>query len=182
MWQNGSTAPPIHFQRCAPRAKFHVHVWKSVHSCNTPIPTKKSLGAKSQIHRKLVILITRQIFVSFWGFQVSYFNKLLLEKWRKFTFDMGFKVGVAKWLDSATYTLSTVCARATFHVHVWKSVHSCNTQYHQKVSWSKIPNPTGSWLFLINLVNFVSFWGFQVSYFNKLLLEIYLDEHQIWSV
>ncbi len=23
---------------------------------------------------------------------------------RKFTFDMGFKVGVAKWLDSATYT------------------------------------------------------------------------------
>ncbi len=23
---NGSTAPPIHFQRCAPRATFHVHV------------------------------------------------------------------------------------------------------------------------------------------------------------
>ncbi len=24
--KNGSTAPPIHFQRCAPRATFHVHV------------------------------------------------------------------------------------------------------------------------------------------------------------
>ncbi len=32
------------------------------------------------------------------------------QKWRKFTSDMGFKSGCAKWLDSATYTLSTVCA------------------------------------------------------------------------
>ncbi len=31
------------------------------------------------------------------------------QKWRKFTSDMGFKSGVAKWLDSATYTLSTEC-------------------------------------------------------------------------
>ncbi len=55
-------------------------------------------------------------------------------------------------------------------------------QYLPKVSWSKIPNPTGSWLFLINSSNLCHFWGFQVSYFNKLLLEIYSDEHQIWSV
>ncbi len=53
VWQNGSTAPPIHFQRCAPRATFHVHVWKSVHSCNTPIPTKKSLEAKSQTQQEV---------------------------------------------------------------------------------------------------------------------------------
>ncbi len=53
VWQNGSTAPPMHFQRCAPRATFHVHVWKSVHSCNTPIPTKKSLEAKSQTQQEV---------------------------------------------------------------------------------------------------------------------------------
>ncbi len=44
------------------------------------------------------------------------------------------KVGVAKWLDSATYTLSTCAPRATFHVHVWKSVHSCNTPIPTKKS------------------------------------------------
>ncbi len=37
----------------------------------------------------------------------------------KFTSDLGFKVGVAKWLDSATYTLSTEVHLATaFHVQV----------------------------------------------------------------
>ncbi len=55
VWQNGSTAPPIHFQRCAPRATFHVHVWKSVHSCNTPIPTKSLLKQNPKPNRKLVI-------------------------------------------------------------------------------------------------------------------------------
>ncbi len=53
VWQNSSIAPPIHFQRCAPRATFHVHAWKSVHSCNTPIPTKKSLEAKSQTQQEV---------------------------------------------------------------------------------------------------------------------------------
>ncbi len=48
VWQNGSTAPPIHIQRSAPRATFHVHVRKSVHLCNITIPTKKSLGTKSE--------------------------------------------------------------------------------------------------------------------------------------
>ncbi len=68
VWQNGSTAPPIHFQRCAPRATFHVHVWKSVHSCNTPIPTKKSLEAKSQTQSWL-FLINSSNFVSFLVFR-----------------------------------------------------------------------------------------------------------------
>ncbi len=36
------------------------------------------------------------------------------------------EVGVAKWLDSATYTDSAESPRATFHVHVRQSVHSCN--------------------------------------------------------
>ncbi len=56
MWQNGSTAPPINIQRSAPRATFHVHVRKSVHSCNITIPTKKSPGTKSEPNRKSVIL------------------------------------------------------------------------------------------------------------------------------
>ncbi len=55
VWQNGSTAPPIHFQRCAPRATFHVHVWKSVHSCYTPIPTKSLLKQNPKPNRKLAI-------------------------------------------------------------------------------------------------------------------------------
>ncbi len=33
---------------------------------------------------------------------------------------------MAKWLDSATYTHSSESPRATFHLHVRKSVHSCN--------------------------------------------------------
>ncbi len=39
--QNGSIAPPIKFQRSAPQATFHVHARNSVHTCNTPLPTKK---------------------------------------------------------------------------------------------------------------------------------------------
>ncbi len=43
------------------------------------------------------------------------------------------KGGVAKWLDSATYTLSTVCASSYVSRNVWKSVHSCNiTNTYQK--------------------------------------------------
>ncbi len=53
MWQNGSTAPPINIQRRAPRATFHVHVRKSVHSCNITIPTKKSPGTKSETQQEV---------------------------------------------------------------------------------------------------------------------------------
>ncbi len=53
MWQNGSTAPPINIQRSAPRATFHVHVRKSVHSCNITIPTKKSPGTKSETQQEV---------------------------------------------------------------------------------------------------------------------------------
>ncbi len=53
MWQNGSTAPPINIQQSAPRATFHVHVWKSVHSCNITIPTKKSPGTKSETQQEV---------------------------------------------------------------------------------------------------------------------------------
>ncbi len=56
VWQNGSTAPPINIQQSAPRATFHVHVWKSVHSCNITIPTKKSPGTNPKPNRKSVIL------------------------------------------------------------------------------------------------------------------------------
>ncbi len=56
MWQNGSTAPPINIQQSAPRATFHVHVWKSVHSCNITIPTKSLLERNPKPNRKSVIL------------------------------------------------------------------------------------------------------------------------------
>ncbi len=45
---NGSIAPPIIFQRRAPRAMFHIHVHNSVDTCNTPIPTKKSHEVRTQ--------------------------------------------------------------------------------------------------------------------------------------
>ncbi len=51
--KNGSTAPPINIQRSAPRATFHVHVRKSVHSCNITIPTKKSPGTKSETQQEV---------------------------------------------------------------------------------------------------------------------------------
>ncbi len=44
------------------------------------------------------------------------------------------KVGVAKWLDSATYTLSTVCASSYVSRTCIKSVHSCNTPIPTKKS------------------------------------------------
>ncbi len=57
MWQNGSTAPPINIQRSAPRAMFHVHVRKSVHSCNITNTYKKGLLERNpKPNRKSVIL------------------------------------------------------------------------------------------------------------------------------
>ncbi len=80
MWQNGSTAPPINIQRSAPRATFHVHVRKSVHSCNITIPTKKSLGTKSETKQEVGYFeFSRHILYNFCHFQVSYFNELLTE-------------------------------------------------------------------------------------------------------
>ncbi len=72
--------------------------------------------------------------------------------------------GVAKWLDSATYKYSAGSApRATFHVHVRKSVHLCNlTIPYKKVSRYEIRNPTGSRLFWISrhiLCHFCHFHG-----------------------
>ncbi len=80
MWQNGSTAPPINIQRSVHRATFHVHVRKSVHSCNITIPTKKSLGTKSETKQEVSYFeFSRHILYHFCHFQVSYFNKLLPE-------------------------------------------------------------------------------------------------------
>ncbi len=73
MWQNGSTAPPINIQRSAHRATFHVHVRKSVHSCNLTIPTKKSLGTKSETQQEVGYFeFSRHILCHFCHFQVSY--------------------------------------------------------------------------------------------------------------
>ncbi len=80
MWQNGSTAPPINIQRSAPRATFHVHVRKSVHSCNITIPTKKYLGTKSETKQEVGYFeFCRHILWHFCHFQVLYFIELLPE-------------------------------------------------------------------------------------------------------
>ncbi len=80
MWQNGSTAPPINIQRSAPRATFHVHVRKSVHSCNITVPTKKSSGTKSETKQEVGYFeFSCHILYHFCHFQVSYFNELLPE-------------------------------------------------------------------------------------------------------
>ncbi len=103
------------------------------------------------------------------------------QKWRKFTSDMGFKRGCGKMARQRHLYTSTVCASSYVSRTWWKSVHSCNITILQK-SLEANPKPNRKLVILINSSNFVSFWGFQVSYFNKLLLEIYSDDHQIWSV
>ncbi len=73
-------APPINIQRSAPRATFHVHVRKLVHSCNITIPTKKSLGTKSETKQEVSYFeFSCHILCHFCHFQVSYFNELLPE-------------------------------------------------------------------------------------------------------
>ncbi len=83
-------------------------------------------------------------------------------------------IGVAKWLDSP---------RATFHVHVLKSVHSCNitipTKKHPGTK-SETQQEVGYFEFSHHIL--CHFCHFQVSYFNELLPEIYSDEHQNWSL
>ncbi len=56
------------------------------------------------------------------------------------------KVGVVKWLDSATYTLSTVCASSYVSRTCMKigTTHVTH-QYLPKSLLKQIPNPTGSW-------------------------------------
>ncbi len=88
MWQNGSTAPPINIQQSAPRATFHVHVRKSVHSCNLTIPTKKSLERNRNPTGSRLFWIFSSYLWHFCHFQVSYFNELLPEIYR-----MNTKIG-----------------------------------------------------------------------------------------
>ncbi len=59
---------------------------------------------------------------------------------------------MAKWLDSATYTHSAECPRATFHVHIRKSVHSCNITIPTKKSLgtkSETQQEVGFFFFLV---------------------------------
>ncbi len=98
----------------------------------------------------------------------------------KKTSDMGSEVGVAKWLDSATINIQRNVPRATFHVHVRKSVHSCNLTIPTKKSpgtKSETKQEVGYFEFSRHLYNFCHF---QVSYLTKLLPEIFPDEHQNW--
>ncbi len=80
VWQNGSTSATYTDSAESPQATFHVHVWKSVHSCNVTIPTKKSPGTKYETQQEVgyfeFLVIFSDIF-AIW--QVSYFNELLPE-------------------------------------------------------------------------------------------------------
>ncbi len=70
--------------------------------------------------------------------------------------------------------------RATFHVHVRKSVHLCNLTIPTKKSpgtKSQTQQEVGYLEFSRHIL--CHFCHFQVSYFNELLPEIYSDEHQI---
>ncbi len=53
VWQMARQRHLYTFNGVRLKLQFHVHVWKSVHSCNTPIPTKKSLEAKSQTQQEV---------------------------------------------------------------------------------------------------------------------------------
>ena len=58
------------------------------------------------------------------------------------------EVGVSKWLNSATYKCSTVCASSYVSRTCTKiGPHMYHTNTYKKVSWYKIQNPTGSKLF-----------------------------------
>ncbi len=73
--------------------------------------------------------------------------------------------------------------RATFHVHVRKSVHLCNLTIPTKKSpgtKSETQQEVGYFEFSRHIL--CHFCHFQVSYFNELLPEIYSDEHQNWSL
>ncbi len=61
---------------------------------------------------------------------------------------------MAKWLDSATYTHSAESPRATFHVHVRKSVHSCNITIPTKNLLERNPKPNRKSVILNFLIIF----------------------------
>ncbi len=69
-----------YIQGSAPRATFHEHVRKSVHSCDLTIPTKKCPGTKSETKQEVGYFeFSCHILYHFCHFQVSYFNELLSE-------------------------------------------------------------------------------------------------------
>ncbi len=93
------------------------------------------------------------------------------------------KVGVAKWLDSATYTLSTECTSNC----VSRTSIKVGTLINITIPTKKSPGTKSGTqqevgYFEFSLQILCHFCHFQVSYFNELLLEINSDQHQIWSV
>ncbi len=80
VWQNGPIAPPLKFQRSASQAMFHIHVHNLVHTCNTPIPTKKSPATKSETQQEVCYFeFSLQVLCRFCHFQALFLNKLFLE-------------------------------------------------------------------------------------------------------
>ncbi len=73
--------------------------------------------------------------------------------------------------------------RATFHVHVRKSVHLCNITIPTK-TYLGTKSETKQQVGYFELCRHIlcHFCHFQVSYFIELLPEIYSDEQQNWSL
>ncbi len=93
------------------------------------------------------------------------------------------EVGVAKWLNSATYKYSAECASSYVSRTCTKMVHSCNLTIPTKKSLgtkSETKQEVGYFEFSRHIL--YNFCHFQVSYFNELLPEIFPDEHQNWSL
>ncbi len=65
---------------CASSYVSRTNIRKLVHSCNITIPTKKSLGTKSETKQEVGYFeFYCHILCHFCHFQVSYFNELLPE-------------------------------------------------------------------------------------------------------
>ncbi len=131
---------------------FYIFLFKCI-LLNVPCllkpPLAVSPGARS-LSSLLAALIIIIIIIIIFQLNRIFEGLNMLEKSRNFAHApevakiyiwYGFKSGCAKWLDSATYTLQRCAPRATFHVHVWKSVHSCNTPIPTKSLLKQNPKP-----------------------------------------
>ncbi len=80
------------------------------------------------------------------------------------------EVSVTKWLDSATFNIS-YASRAVSHTCMEFGRHVTHQYTKKSVCYFEFSQQV-----------LCHFCHFQALYLNKLLLEIYIAQHQIWSV
>ncbi len=120
----------------------------------------------------------------FWGPKHAQTHETLhtRQKWWKFTIYMWVsEVGVAKWLDSGTYKISTKCPLSYVSHTCTNLVDTCSTPIPPNKSLgTKSKTQQEVCYFEFSQQVLCRFCTFQVFYLNELRLEIY--RHQIWSV